>query len=290
MVEVTRHVSPGRNSEEYVRVMAESTVKAVGFLSRSSEMLGSALSTAELHAKARCLIDPRAARVETWEAVVTAMQIGSALFAAAAAPPETTIQARIDHDVRTIPAAGPRGFVSPGNWLTAFWLAIVCRDQTRMTQLCEIPLDLFRASQRNEGWEADEYVFQWIDTLQTYWLRRPGVAEKLLKTIELSHPDTATITPKDLLNHILYQPINLFHRFVTHDTDGYDQALYEALQYHKGYWTSDEERVNNPTGYIALGPLAITCLAHDGEFPLNVTSDYLPHHLIQRSWLGEFPT
>lgn len=30
------------------------------------------------------------------------------------------------------------------------------------------------------------------------------------------------------------------------------------------------------------------CLAYDGEIPIEVESEYLPKHLLQRGWLGEF--
>ncbi|GAA3763804.1 hypothetical protein GCM10023082_66220 [Streptomyces tremellae] len=217
------------------------------------------------------------------------MQVGSALFAMAATSGET-VSCRINSAIVTLPATGPQGHAHAGSWLTAFWYAVICRDQKRMPQLCEIPLDLLRESQRVGRLEVDEYVYHWVDVLQTYWLERPGLVDKLTRTLELSHPDVATVAGADLLNQILYQPINLFHRFVTHDTDGYNKALYAALEYHKTDWTADEDRAEKPSGNVALGPLAITCLAHDGEFPVDVTSDYLPHHLIQRSWLGEFPT
>ncbi|GAA2661436.1 hypothetical protein GCM10010307_79690 [Streptomyces vastus] len=39
-----------------------------------------------------------------------------------------------------------------------------------------------------------------------------------------------------------------------------------------------------------MGPPAIACLAYDGKVPIEVESDYLPKHLRQHSWLGEFPT
>jgi hypothetical protein len=57
----------------------------------------------ELHLQARCIVDPQAARIETWEAVVTAMQLTSALFEATSVT-EGTVQCRIAHQVRTIPA------------------------------------------------------------------------------------------------------------------------------------------------------------------------------------------
>lgn len=34
----------------------------------------------------------------------------------------------------------------------------------------------------------------------------------------------------------------------------------------------------------------MTCFAYDAEFPVEVESDYLPKHLVQRTWLDEFPT
>ncbi|MFG2568711.1 immunity 49 family protein, partial [Streptomyces sp. NPDC048567] len=113
---------------------------------------------------------------------------------------------------------------------------LICRDQPRLTQLSQIPLEQLRSPQAL----ADEYLHHWIDTLQTWWLRGP--------------------------------------------------ALAEALQLHKAYWTLNEDRATDVDGSIALGPLAIACLAHDADFPLDIESDYLPKHLLQRTWIGEFPT
>ncbi|MGA5420707.1 Imm49 family immunity protein [Streptomyces lavendulocolor] len=49
-------------------------------------------------------------------------------------------------------------------------------------------------------------------------------------------------------------------------------------------------RVTRTPWYLALGPLAIACLAYDAGFPIDVESDYLPSELLNRAWLGEFPT
>ena len=104
--------------------------------------------------------------METWEAAVNAMQLGSALFAVTGAS-EGTVECRINRKIRTLPAVGPLSSADAGNWLRAFWLAVVCREQQRMTQLCEIPLDRLRSP---EG-QYDEYIYHWVDVLQTYWLR-----------------------------------------------------------------------------------------------------------------------
>ncbi|MGY4968314.1 immunity 49 family protein [Streptomyces nigrescens] len=248
-------------------------------------MIDSTFSTALLYLQARCTVDPRAAELETWEAVVNVMQLGSAMFAASGVS-EGTVECRVNRELRNIPALGPSSFADAGNWLTSFWLAVVCRDQKRMTELCEIPLDRLRSP---EG-AYDEYIYHWVDVLQTYWLQRPGLVDKLIAAIEASHPDAVSVTPRDLLQAVLYPPINLFHRFVTKDEQGFNQALLEALELHKAHWTADEDRTADPDGRIALGPLAIACLAYDGGIPVEVESEYLPKHLLQHGWLGEFPT
>lgn len=282
---VTRHGSPGPDDEEYAQDLSEGLADTIRSLEQSPRNFGLAMDEALMHVQARLAVDPNGSSIDTWEAVVSAMQVGSALFASASAG-EGTVECRIDHEIRTIPAAGPDFYANAGNWLTAFWFAIVCRDQARMTQLCEVSLDLLRAS----GAQGDEYVYHWVDSLQTYWREAPGLVEKLTTTMNTSSPEIATIAPRDLLQRVLYQPINLFYRFLLKDHDAFNQALLEAVEAHKAYWTADEDRAGSVEGYLALGPLAIACLAHDAGFPIEVESDYLPKHLLERSWLGEFPT
>ncbi|GGO53663.1 hypothetical protein GCM10012287_40850 [Streptomyces daqingensis] len=284
-VTVPRHFEPGPSSVRFGEELGEDVVSDVQRLEQSPEMIDFAFDTALLHLWARCTADPAAAKLETWEAAVTAMQIGSAIFAVTAEA-EGTVECRINEQVRRIPIIGPRPYADAGNWLTAFWLAVICREQKRMTELCQIPLDRLRSA---EG-QYDEYVYHWVDALQAYWLGRPELVEKLVAAIEGPYPDVATVAPSDLLQSILYPPINLFHRFVRKDEAGFNEALAEALTLHKTYWTADEDRAKDPDGRIALGPLAITCLAYDGGIPIEVESEYLPKHLLQRSWLGEFDT
>ncbi|MEE1774207.1 immunity 49 family protein [Streptomyces sp. JV185] len=281
-----RHALPGGpEAEGFAQQLSERVSRRIGRTEESADMIDFTFSTAVMALNAHCVADPRAANVETWEAAVNAMQLGSALFAVTGAS-EGTIECRIDRKLRTLPAAGPLSAADAGNWLTAFWLAVICREQQRMTQLCEIPLERLRAP---EG-AYDEYIYHWVDALQTYWLRRPGLVEKLTAAVQMSDPSVARITPLDLLQGQLYPPINLFYHFVTRDTEGFSPALVEALKLHQAYWTLNEERAADIDGSIALGPLAIACLAYDGELPIDVESEYLPKHLLEHTWLGEFPT
>ncbi|MZE79363.1 immunity 49 family protein [Streptomyces xinghaiensis] len=285
-VRIDRHGLPtGPDAERFAERLDETVAEEIDDLEESSELIDMAFSGSVLSLHARCVVDPRAAAVETWEAAVNAMQLGSALFAVTGVS-EGRVECRINRKVRSLPATGPMSTADAGNWLTAFWLAVICRERQRMTQLCEVPLERLRSP---EG-QYDEYIYHWVDTLQTYWLRRPGLVEKLTATFEASDPSVARIAPKDLLQGLLYPPINLFYHFVRRDEAGFSPALVEALKLHQAYWTLTEERVTDIDGSIALGPLAIASLAYDGELPIEVESEYLPKHLLQHSWLGEFPT
>ncbi|NEC08523.1 immunity 49 family protein [Streptomyces sp. SID7909] len=283
---VTRHdLQGGADAEALANRLSERLVDEINDLEESAALLDFTFGSSILGFRARCAIDPRASKVETWEATVNAMQVSSALFAASLVN-EGTVECRINRKLRTIPAAGSMVLANAGNWLSAFWLAVICRDQERMTLLSEIPLERLRSPQG----QYDEYIYHWVDTLQTWWLRGPGLADKLIATIEASDPSVAQIAPRDLMDGVLYPPINLFYHYVRQDRDGFAPALADALKLHRAYWTLNEDRAADIDGSIALGPLAIACLAYDADFPLDIESDYLPKHLLQRSWLGEFPT
>lgn len=281
---VARHSIP-QGDEAAVQDLSEELKDGAQNLGQSPTLFGMALNEALLLVQARVANNPRANLLPTWEAVVCAMQICEAAFAAAAAT-EGSVQRRVIDEVRTIPATGPQFYANAGNWLTSLWLVIICRDQQRMTHMCRVPLEILRAS----GAQCDEYVYDWVDSLQSYWLEKPGLAEKLTVTIEKSAPEVVTIAPRDLLQSILYPPINLFYRFLRRDHDGFNAALVESLELHKAYWTATAERAADIAGTLALGPLAIACLAYDAGFPIEVESDYLPRSLLRRDWLGEFPT
>jgi hypothetical protein len=270
--------SGAQTDDQLSRAAAELTAR----LPQSPGVFGDAFAASLALSHARCASDPDGSALETWEAWVGAMQVGSALFATTTAR-ESSVNCRIGHDAVTLPVTGPAPYADGRAWLNAFYLAVVCRERDRMTQLCHVPLDDLRRAA-----PMDEYVFHWIDTLQTYWLRHPmdDVVQKLLATMNTSHPDVATRTPADFLNLVDYQPVALFHRLVTGDHDAFAEALTQALAHHERYW-DDSTR---PHSRVALGPLALACLAFDSEFPVDSTSPYLPKHLLDRAWYGEFDT
>lgn len=231
-----------------------------------------------------CLVDPEADKLETWEACVTAMQVGSALFASAQAT-TGSIEYRIGHDMRTIRAGAlPRAHA--GNWLNAFWLACVCREKKRMTELCQFPVSRLRQA---EG-EFDEYIYDWVEALQAYWLKRPGFGDKLVAAVDGTDPAALRHAPRDGVLQIMYPPMNLLTQLARGDETRFNTELAKALEWHKDYWTRDEDRALDTRGLVALGPLGVSCLAVQAGFSITVESEYIPKFLLDGGWVNEFPT
>ncbi|MFK4069822.1 immunity 49 family protein [Streptomyces sp. NPDC029674] len=253
--------------------------------------LAAAFTATKKLSDARFAADPDGANLETWEAWVWAMQTGSALFRTATSH-QGTVECRIADQVLSLPATGPVPAADARAWLDAFYLAVVCREQDRLILLCDVPMDDLRRAT-----PLDAYVFHWIETLRALWLRQPmdDVVQHLIATMETSHPHVATGTPSDFLNLIDYQPAALMHPLVKGDREAFSKALAEALAHHERYWTGRTDGTADaggdaPYSRVALGPLAMACLAHDWDFPVDEKSPFLPKHLLNRGWLGEFTT
>jgi hypothetical protein len=89
---------------------------------------------------------------------------------------------------------------------------------------------------------------------------------------------------------MLYPPLELFHLFNRREVQRFNTSLAAFLTWHKEYWATDEARAMSSQGLVALGPLALACMAYDNNFPIDVESEYLPKHLLIRSWVGEYDT
>ncbi|SCK60300.1 Immunity protein 49 [Streptomyces sp. SceaMP-e96] len=102
----------------------------------------------------------------------------------------------------------------PNAWLTAFYLAVVCRERDRITALCQVPLSLLREN----GSGFDEYHYAWIDTLQAYWLGGPDLVPKLVAAVDGTDP--AVATDPETAGKLMYSPMAMFHRIIRKDHAG----------------------------------------------------------------------
>ncbi|WP_231972376.1 immunity 49 family protein [Nocardiopsis alborubida] len=238
--------------------------------------------------------DPGVERLESWQAWTTDMQMYHALFAVETNPPGADLELMVHHKIRRPKATGPSYAASASNWTTAFFLAVICRDQKRYRELCEISVDLLREAGESEGAQYNPFTYHWISALQAFVLNRPGLGEELLAAMELSTPDRVDFGDTELLDKLVFPPMNAFLRLVERDSDKFNEALAQGVALHADYYTANESRANDIEGVVPLGLLAMACLAYDTaesdpDFHLDVESGYLPKRLVERNWYGEFP-
>lgn len=285
---VPRHDFPVGATQEDMASLIESTGRVLNRLEVSEMSRSRALDCCLTVAMSHCAGDPQGEKIETWEAWVTAMQVGSALFDSATTT-EGPVPCRIGiaGEVKHLPATGPTSYTHAGSWLTSVYLATICREELRLDRLMRVPVSLLRES----GAVFDEYVYEWVEALQSYWARQPGdMWSNLVAAISHATPQTARIADEETLLKILYPPLELFQLYNRGEAEKFNSSLKEFLNWHKQYWTEDEARSLSSDGLVALAPLAIACMAYDNEFALEVESEYLPKELMRFGWSGEIDT
>jgi hypothetical protein len=266
-----------------VPVMEESLSDSLEEIETSHSSRSDAVMESLNVALVRCVGDPGAVMLETWESWLLAMQVHSAVFAAAV-PDRDAVTCKIRQEERHLATTGPQTYLNANTWLDAFYLAVTCRESARLDMLARIPVPLLR----DFGGTLDEYAYAWVETLQSFWLRRDDLRTHLVRAVDLSAPEQARVLDTETMTKLRYPPIMLLYRYLRGDADGFNEALADAVRWHKEYWTADEDRTQNIQGVVALAPLAIACLAKANGMPIEIESGYLPEALLDFAWRGEF--
>ncbi|MFB7169770.1 immunity 49 family protein [Streptomyces sp. NPDC056254] len=280
---VTRQEYPKDAMAAVVPVMEKSLSGSLETIETSHRTRASALTTSLNVARIRCVGDPEAVLLETWESWLLAMQVHSAVFAAASTD-QATITCKIRQEERQLDSTGPQFYLNPGTWVDAFCLAVICRETDRLDMLARVPVSLLRDC----GGVADDYAYAWVETLQSFWLRRDDLRTHLVRAVDLSTPEHARVLDGEEMSKLQYPPIMMLYRFLRKDAAGFNEALADAVRWHKEYWTADEDRRQNIHGVVAIAPLAIACLAKANGIPIETRTDYLPEALLDFAWRGEF--
>lgn len=179
-----------------------------------------------------------------------------------------------------IPTAGAieRGDVN--RWLNAFFLACTCRDEAALGALVEVPPDRLRKAVS----KSDDYAYLLVDTLQKYWKHDPGTPRQLALTLKATDPAHLKLAPEEWVLDIDVPLIDVFWRVTEADSPAFQTALVKALEWHKKYWSKNQDRARDPDGFLAIGLLGLTALAWEKGMSLEVESGYVPSMLARREW------
>lgn len=280
---VPRQDYPTDKMAAVVPVMEKSLSQSLERIETSHNSRADAVMESLNVALVRTVGDPGAVMLETWESWLLAMQVHSAVFAATA-PDLETVTCKIRQEERHLATTGPQTYLNANTWLDAFYLAMICREAARLDMLARIPVSLLR----DFGGALDEYTYAWVETLQSFWLHRDDLRTHLIRAVDLSAPEQARVVDAEEMSKLRYPPIIMLYHYLRGDLASFNEALADAVRWHKEYWTADEDRASNILGVVALGPLAIACLAKANGVTVETESGYLPEALLDFAWRGEF--
>ncbi|REE97164.1 immunity 49 family protein [Thermomonospora umbrina] len=248
--------------------------------------LDSLLYQAGLELNYRCVADPTARFVQTWESATLATQAGSALYATGLRT-EGTVECLIHDDRLDLPAVGPQWWMDLERWRKAVFYAMTCRDRERTDLLCSVTPQFMQSA---TGAAPLPWAFPFIEAVRGWWRREEGYFDHLLEAARLADPEDPTLDDESR-EHValnVFPQIRVFGAVVAGQAAEFNDALFEALELHRTFWTRDTRRAEDPLGYVALPLLAFTCLAKETGIPIEVRSEYLPQNLVDGSWVGSY--
>ncbi|GHH50470.1 immunity 49 family protein [Lentzea cavernae] len=284
MVEVSRHeVDPDWSAKQLKKIERRIAETIDSLANVRTIALSGLMRDALSHLGHRCAVDPMGSNGDTWDSLCFAAEVGAAIYAVATAEEGATVEITLQGKQIPVTATGPVYFASGGTWLTANYLAAVARDVAKTQQLSEVPVEVLRAS----GSEEPDYVFLMVDMFQKFNLQQPGVHEALNAALKATAPDEVDPVNREHVRVTAFPQLNLFHNIVNAGREQqFNQALAESLELYRELWSTDENE-ESPNGFVAVGPLGLTSVAHDAGIPIEVTSEYLPPYLYNGSWTSE---
>jgi hypothetical protein len=175
-----------------------------------------------------------------------------------------------------LPSTGPTDATNPGTWRVGWWMAHVVRDQGVIGRLASTPVDVLRRSSTR----GDECQYLYVEALQAVGARAPDWGDRLERALDSTDPERQSLTAEDFVLNIMVPEMEMLLNLGLGDAGALQEALGYALERHRKYW-GGEDRVKDPDGFLALGPLAIASMAHDAGMAVEVESEYVPAALIQ---------
>ncbi|GAB2976423.1 immunity 49 family protein [Saccharothrix stipae] len=279
MITISRHAIDHGLAQKQTEGLAVKEGVVAKLARDNFDQLYIAHSLAIMHAAYRSVADPEGRTAEFWLSVVLAAQAGAGIFALAATdgPGVDLVVGQPVH----VPAKSSTLHLDPLTWVEVHNLAVICRDRKLLDILTAVPV----SRMRHPGPSSDEFTFLWVEALQAYWRREPDVLGKLNRALEATGAEKL-VMPKAMALQYYFPTMKLFHYVATQEAEELNDALAEALELHKKYW-GQKSRANDPDGFLALGPLAMACIAYDVEIELTVQSDYMPRALLEGVRVGE---
>lgn len=205
MIVIDRH-HIDKSLAENADLLVPFVQRLIDLIEKNPTALNSVTTRSLNEAAYRCISDPTAKRIDTWNSIARAMQTSSAIFLTARKS-DGEVEFPVECRIFRTAATGPTVRTDAEAWITALWLAMICRKRDRIDMLCAMPIDLIRAS----GAQYDPYVYHWIRALQTVWRGEKRGNDQLLAAMRGTDPENVDIASPELVLRILNPPMLMFY-------------------------------------------------------------------------------
>ena len=164
-------------------------------------------------------------------------------------------------------------FVSAPAWIEAMWCALACGDVFAQQWLATVP----PAQLKPAGVQHGSYAFALGEFLRSMVTRDGRHGEWLAQAIEASDDsgDRALQATRDWADGIDFPALRAAFHLLSEDAPGFDEALFELHEQHKGYWSTGENKLA-VDGLLSLRGCALLRLAAQLKVKTGFASGYMP--------------
>ena len=199
----------------------------------------------------------------------------AASFYLAARPEERGVIVRLADEELTLDGI-PGTSLHASDWKNGFYAACAARDAHAMPWLCAVPNE----QMVNAGVRFDHGFLDYIDALKLVRGDAGAARAAFKRALTTNALSEIRIADSQYISDLSLPVMELGLRLVEGEPRAFNDALEHALLRHRAYWSAHEERREDVTGYFALGPTAMACLAKERGIVLDVESPYMPKALI----------
>ncbi|MEL0633683.1 immunity 49 family protein [Pseudoalteromonas carrageenovora] len=205
-------------------------------------------------------------------------EFGSANFAFACRQGET-FDVTINNDTFAL-TGGPAGaYLHTDVWEKVFYAAITLRDKKAIEQLIQVPKSVFD----NANISADAFDTALINLMKGLFEPEANMGNLLEAALIAADPNAIASGRRNYVQNILLPLLPVYRCIYTANAqDEFNEAMVEALEAHKKYWTKDRRKQQ---GWISLPLMAAASHAYDLKgYQLTAETDYIPDFLVKNDF------
>jgi hypothetical protein len=217
-----------------------------------------------------CLLTPKSQDVK--RVLSLASDSYTALFAAASRGKKSITVVLGEQGPVTYNSSPDESTVHVTNWIIGYFLNVLSQNRESIRLLCDIPIELVRASTTQAG----NYQYLYMQALQEFGRDDiSGIVNTMLAAMKATDPKLPDITDPDYTLYLHVPQIEVLIYMVTGEAK-FTTALTHAVELHRKYWGKTKSRREDYEGFISLELTALAFLGRQEGLSVDVESPYLP--------------